>query len=61
MEWMLPPASWTTSATSWKSMSSAFERDLDVLDLAVDLEERDVDAVHALEIAELVGQVSIVG
>src|SRR5450759_4458394 len=22
MEWMLPPDSWTTSATSWKSMSS---------------------------------------
>jgi len=37
MEWMLAPYSWTTSATSWKSTSVALERDLDVLDLVVDL------------------------
>ena len=38
-------------------MSSALERDLDVLDLVVDLEQRDVDARDALEVAELVGEV----
>src|SRR5450756_1156962 len=34
----------------------ALEGDLDVLDLVVDLDERDVDAVDALEVAELVGE-----
>jgi len=34
----------------------ALEGDLDVLDLVVDLDERDVHAVDALEVAELVGQ-----